>query len=187
MSAGLFALAVWWRAGALAADDTAIPVSLQMELLVKVAPYDKNLSPRAGGRVRVLLLTKPDSVESVRAAVQADGALGQKDSIAGLPHERVTHAYAGALELAKTCKSKRVAIVYVTPGFADGEVRAIARALDGADVLTVSAVASFVPSGIVLGFDLVSGKPKLLVHLRQARRQRVDLSSDVLKLMRVVE
>src|SRR5438874_366246 len=53
-------------------------------------------------------------------------------------------------------------------------------------LLTASAVASQVTLGIVLGFDLVSGKPKLLVHLGQARRQHVDLSAEVLKLMRVV-
>jgi len=79
-----------------------------------------------------------------------------------------------------------VAIVFVTPGFAD-DVDAIRGALDGVDVLSASAVADYVPKGVVLGFDLVSGKPKLLVNLTQAKKQQVDLSSDVLKLMKVYE
>jgi hypothetical protein len=35
--------------------------------------------------------------------------------------------------------------------------------------------------------DLAGGKPKLIVHLPRARQQHVDLSSNVLKLTRVIE
>ena len=45
----------------------------------------------------------------------------------------------------------------------------------------------YVPGGIVLGFDVVSGRPKLLVHLTQAKRQNVALRAEALKLMRVFE
>ncbi|HEX7668231.1 MAG TPA: YfiR/HmsC family protein, partial [Polyangiaceae bacterium] len=69
----------------------------------------------------------------------------------------------------------------------DSDTDAIGTALQGADLLTVSTVPSYVQHGIVLGFDLVSGHPKLLVHLRQARSQQVALRPEVLKLMRVYE
>jgi hypothetical protein len=69
----------------------------------------------------------------------------------------------------------------------DKEVEGIRTALDGVNVLTVSAVADYVPRGIVLGFDLVGGHPKMLIHLTQARRQHVAFMSDVLKLMQVFE
>jgi hypothetical protein len=48
-------------------------------------------------------------------------------------------------------------------------------------------MADYVPAGIVLGFDLVSGRPKLVVNLSQARRQHVDFRAEVLKLMKVYE
>jgi hypothetical protein len=44
-----------------------------------------------------------------------------------------------------------------------------------------------VPAGIVLGFDVVSGRPKLLVNLTQAKRQNVSLRAEALKLMKVYE
>ncbi len=157
-----------------------------MALLAKVAGYDKNLPARAGDRVHVLIVTKNGSDESSRVASQADKALGDQDTIGGLPHDRATAAFSDAAALARLCRSRRIAIVYLTPGFSDGEVTAIAAAFSGADILSASAVASHVPLGIVLGFDLVSGKPKLLVHLGQAKRQHVDLSAEVLKLMKVV-
>jgi len=43
----------------------------------------------------------------------------------------------------------------------------------------------YVPAGIVLGFDLVSGRPKLLVNIEQAKKQQVSLPASVLKLMKV--
>jgi hypothetical protein len=168
------------------ADDVVVPVALQITLLAKVAGYDKNLPARAGDRVHVLVLTKAGSDESARVASQADKALGDQDTIGGLPHDRSSATFTDAAALARLCRSRRVSIVYVTPGFSEAEISAMANAFTGVDILTASAVASHVPLGIVLGFDLVSGKPKLLVHLNQARRQHVDLSAEVLKLMKVV-
>jgi hypothetical protein len=52
-------------------------------------------------------------------------------------------------------------------------------------VLSVGDVPEYVPDGVVLGFDLEAGKPKLLVNLDQARRQNVEFTSDVLRLMKV--
>ncbi len=169
-----------------AAEEVVVPVPLQVALLAKVAGYDKNLPARAGDRVHVLILTKPGSDESARVASQADKALADQDTIGGLPHDRATTAFTDPAALARLCRSRRIAILYITPGFSEGEITAIANAFSGADILTASAVASHVPLGVVLGFDLVSGKPKLLVHLGQARRQHVDLSAEVLKLMKVV-
>jgi hypothetical protein len=39
----------------------------------------------------------------------------------------------------------------------------------------------------VLDFDLISDKPKLLVHLGQARKQKVAFGAEILKLMQVHE
>ena len=183
----LAAAALMLAAGPLVAGDVTLPVSLQIELLVKVAGYDRNMVGRAGDKVRVFILAKPGSDESTRVAALAEKAFADKETIAGLPHEQAIVAFSDARALAELCRAKRAGIVYVTAGFSEADIVSIAAALDGVDVLTASAVASFVPKGIVLGFDLVSGKPKLLVHLGQARKQKVNLSAEVLKMMTVYE
>lgn len=63
---------------------------------------------------------------------------------------------------------------------------ALGKALEGGDVLTAGASPSYVGRGAVLGFDLASGRPQLLVQLAQAGRQNVKLAADVLRLMRVI-
>ncbi len=170
-----------------AADEALVPVSLQMELLLKVAAYDKNLLARAGERVRLTVLIKKDEADSGRAAAQALKALSQADDVVGLPIEARSWIYTDGPALARLTSETSLSIVYITPGFEQAELESIARALSGLSVLSVGALAKYTSQGAVLGFDLAGGKPKLLVHLGQAKKQRVELSSSVLKLMRVIE
>jgi hypothetical protein len=169
------------------AEDVSVPISLQMELLLKVASYDKNLKQRARDRVRVAVLSRQDDPDSGRSAAQALKALSEVDAIDGMPLDRLSTTYTDAAALARFIHEGNVAILYVTPGFRDSDIEAIARALDGVSVLSAGALAKYTPSGMVLGFDLVGGKPKLIVNLGRARRQKVELSSSVLKLVRVIE
>jgi hypothetical protein len=168
------------------ADDVTLPPAKQMELLAKVADYDRNFRARAGARAQVLLLVKPSDGDSVRTASQMQAALAHIEAVGGLPHDDRVENYAGAAALADEVRSQHLAVVVLGPGFRD-DVDPIRAALDGVDVLTVSAVPDFVPKGIVLGFDLVGGHPKMLVHLTQARKQHVAFVADVLKLMQVFE
>jgi hypothetical protein len=168
------------------ADEVQVPVALRAQLLAKVAAYDRHFVERAGGQARVLLLVAPGDAASERAATEMKRELGSIGEIAGLRHEEVIESYRDANALRAKCENDHVAIVFLGPGFAPF-VDAIRAGLENVDVLTAGAVADYVPKGIVLGFDLVSGKPKLLVHLSQARKQKVDFSSAVLKLMRIYE
>jgi hypothetical protein len=168
------------------ADMVGVPIELQAELLAKVAGYDRNMAARAGDRVQVLLVTNPSDAESGRFATRMQLALQSVGQIGGLPHDERITPFAGAAELAQQCRTRRIAIIIVAPGLGD-HVGSIRDALDGIDVLTVASVPDYVQQGIVLGFDVVSGKPKLLVHLTRARRQHVELRAEVLKLMRVFE
>jgi len=183
----LLALAVLCLPGRGVAEDVSVPISLQMDLLLKVASYDKNLKERAGDRVRLAVLLRPDDADSGRSAAQALKALSDAEDVAGLPLDRVSTTYTDAAALARFIHEGNVAILYVTPGFTEGEIDAMARALDGVSVLSAGALAKYTLRGVVLGFDLAGGKPKLIVNLDRAKRQRVELSSSVLKLVRVIE
>jgi hypothetical protein len=168
------------------AEDVTVPVSLQAELLAKVAEYDRNFADRARDRAHILLVTKPGNADSVHVASQMEAALSRISQIAGISHDETIFAYPGAVELAKLCRSRHIAIVFFGPGFRE-DVEAIREALAGVDILSATGVPDYVPGGIVLGFDVLSGRPKLLVHLTQAKRQNVALRAEALKLMKVYE
>lgn len=163
-----------------------VPASIQAQLIAKAVAYDRNFAARAREKAKILLLAKSNEPESRLVAKEMNGAFSSIGTVGDRPHEEQILLYTNAASLAETCKSRSIAIVYLGPGFAD-DIDAIRRALTSIDVLSVGGVADYVPNGIVLGFDLVSGKPKLLVNLGQARRQHVDFRADVLQLMRVFE
>ncbi len=166
------------------ADAPGVPAQVQAELLAKLASYDRNFGDRAGAKARVLLVVKSGDAKSKYFGASLKGALDNVAQIGGLPHEELQVTYEGGAQLAARCRAAKAAVVYVMPGL-EGEIESIRSALKGVDVLSVSAVPENVPDGIVIGFELVSGKPKILVNLPQAREQNVSFKSDVLKLMKV--
>jgi hypothetical protein len=168
------------------ADSASVPLGLQVELFSKVADYDKTLPGRAEGVVRVLVVTRRGLPESASAAARVLNALSNTPRIAGLIHEDSSFEFTDAAELSAICRTRSIGILYMTPGLADVD-DVVAKALVGVPVLSVSASAEGVPNGIVLGFDLVGGKPKLLVNLSSCRNQGVRLSADVLKIATVIQ
>jgi hypothetical protein len=166
-----------------AAQGAGLPESIQADLLVKVAPYDKHLRARAGDTVRTVVLHGSDAT-SDRWAGLVSQFLAKTERILDLPHVVTVKTYKGAANLASTCRAERVTMVLIAPEVA-ADVDNIRAALDGVSVLSAVPNAEYVRRGIVLGFDLVSAAPKLFVNVTQARRQDVVLSSDLLKLMTV--
>jgi hypothetical protein len=162
------------------ADAVAVPASLQAKLTGKLALFDRSF-PRAGTRAHVLVVTRPGDPASTRFADELTGALRQVDTIGGLPHDEATATYAGADALAATVRAQHPAIVYLSAGFT-GEARAIGDALNGIDVLTISAEPEAVDKGVVASFDLISNQPKIVLNLKQAANQKVQLAGTVLKL-----
>jgi hypothetical protein len=191
--------AAWWKAAGAAmslgvaalcasrsgmAQVSSVPAEIQAELLSKLEGYDRGFAARAGDAARVLLVVKPGSTKSETSAEEMRSALGRIDRFAGLPHQETIVPYPGAQALAQRCRADKIAVVYLTPGF-DDELEALRVALADDNVLSLGAVSDYVPKGIVLGFELASGKPKILINLEQAKRQGVNFSSDVLRLMTV--
>jgi hypothetical protein len=160
------------------------PPELQAELLARLSRYDRNFERRAGKVVKVVIVTAPDDVRSTTSAAAMRTALSRVDLIGGLPHEESVVVFKSSKELADLVRTQRVAIVYLTPGFHD-RVPELRAALTGSDVLTVAALPEYVPRGIVLGFEVVSGRTKMTLNLTQAKLQNVSLKADVIKLMKV--
>jgi hypothetical protein len=182
----LGAAALGMSIGHARADDIAVPADLQATLLAKVVPYDRNLSERAGDRVRTLLVGKPSDPTSMPFIRQMQQALKDLPNFGGMPHEEQVVEFAGAAPLLEKCRAERISVVYLGPGL-QADIDAIRSSLEPLSILTVTASPEGVLRGAVLGFDLVQGRPKLLVHLAQARKQRVHFVAEVLKLARIVD
>jgi len=159
-------------------------VRLQAALLARAVEYDRAFAARARARVLVFILVRPEDSDSVRVGEQIRLELGAIAQIGGLPHSEEIVPYGSARELAERIAKQAPAILYLSAGLG-ANVEPIARALEGLSILSVGVSASYVAKGAVLGFDAESGRPQLLVHLGQARRQQVEFRSEFLKLAKV--
>ena len=168
------------------AESAAIPLQLQVDLTAKLLEYAQTPSPQGVSVMRIGILVKGGSVESSHFASELESAFDRVGKIASLPHEEVAISWSSAAAVAADAKRRQLFALYVTPGLG-GEIPAIARALEGAPVITIAALDSYVGAGAILGFELVSGRPKMVLNLGQAKRQGVAFRASVMKLMRIIE
>jgi hypothetical protein len=114
-------------------------------------------------------------------------ALGEEPTVGGVPHQEEEVPFTTSAALAAKVKADKPAVLFLGPGMSEADVKALLVALSGTEVLTVSANPAWVSAGVALGFDLVSGKPRLLVNLKQAQKQGVAFGADLLRLAQVVD
>lgn len=175
-----------WTPRWAAAEDLLVPARLQAALAAKVVTFDRSFATRVKHKVLVAVLSKPGDADSERAAAQMVGAFRELGPIGGLPHEVLPIAWTDAVSLAAACTQRKVTLLYLTPGL-DKEAAPIVKALEGARVLTVTGALAYVKFGVVLGFDLVSGRPKLVINLTSAKREGFAFDANFLAITRVVQ
>ena len=166
------------------AEDMSVPASVQAKLLTRVLLFDRNQPERAPGDIVVLLLVRAGDAESTSAALHMQRALAEIGTMRGALLRSQRLDFTDAAAVVREVRQRGASVVYFTPSLGPA-VPDIAAALAGTSVLSFAAVESYVPAGAVLGVDVVSGKPRLSVNLRQARAQKVDFSADILALMKV--
>lgn len=171
---------------AVASADTTVPLELQVDLLRRVVRFERGFAARAGAEVKILVVSRPGDAESERSAATLGKALESARDIAGKPLRVVTHSYSGAAALKKAAQGAGAQIVCLAAGL-EGELEAIAAALATLPVLSVTTDGDQVGRGAVLGFALVSARPKIILNLPQARRQGLDFEADLLRLARVLQ
>lgn len=168
------------------ADGVDVPIALQVGLLRRIATYDRTLPTRAAGTLHVLIVAHHGNALSERVAGQLDAQVRAAAPIAGLPVEIARHTYSGTASLLAAVASTHASIVYFGPGMSN-DLPGLATALAGREVLTVSSVGTDADVGAVIAFELDASRPRIVVNLGQARRQRLQLSSQLLRLVRVIQ
>lgn len=176
------AAGVGWPGDAWALEPD-VPMRLQVDLLNRVIPYDRNFGSRVHGELTVAVVTDDNDTDSMRTGAQLIATLDGRATLGGFRLRVVQHNFTDVAMLTQKCRQSQAGIVYVTPGI---RVDTVASALTGLGVLSVGMLPDQVKAGLVLGFGVRSGKPRLLVNLSQARRQQVDFRADFLRMAEVV-
>jgi hypothetical protein len=166
------------------AEAATAPATVQAQIVTRILPFERGFAGRAGNSITIVIAERANDADSASAATQIAKALSDIGAIGGKPLRTHTVTYGGAAGLVAESKKRGAIVVYLAPGLA-GEVSGIALAFVESGVLTVAAVESYVKRGTVLGVEVADGKPRMSINLGQARKQKLDFPSAVLKLARV--
>jgi hypothetical protein len=164
------------------ASADELPVSLQAQLLQKTATYVTSLQPGESGTVKVLVLftgaTPSHATEALVASLNQDGQVGKYKAEAKL---------VPISSLKASLAAEKPQVLWVPADLDEKAVDQVIEACGQSPIVTVSSVAAHVKRGIILGFDAVEAKPRILVHLKQARAQNVVFLSGLLTHSVIVE
>jgi hypothetical protein len=165
--------------------EITVPLELQIDLVRKVVHFERGFVERAGAQVKVLVIARVGHSGSERVADQLAEQLAHS-AVAGKPVAPARLGYQSAAALRKLVVDQHVLLMFVAPGL-EAEMPGIAAALGGQPVITVGTDGDMVDQGAILGFDLVSARPRISINLGQARKQQLDFNSDLFRLARVVK
>jgi hypothetical protein len=168
------------------AEDLAMPAEIEAKLSGKVAAYERTFAERAGSKVVVAIVAQGGDADSMHAATSMQAAFHALDDIGGLPHEELIVPWSNGPSLTATCLERKVSMIFVAPGLGS-DIEAIVRTLEAMAILSVAGSVSYVERGLVVGFDLVSGRPKVVINLGMAKKQNLRFRSDLLSLARIIE
>jgi YfiR/HmsC-like len=161
-----------------------VPVNLQARLLTRLLANERGFARRVTGDVVIHLVEAPGDDASEHGVQQMRATLTDIGEVNGHRLRIEIVKFSNPAALVASCQAKNVHALYVSPGLGSN-VAAIAKALVGNAILTFAAVESYVQAGIVVGVALVSGRPKMSIHLGQARAQGLDIPSAILALAKV--
>jgi len=165
------------------AEDAVVPWRTQAKLVVKLAEYDRSLVAREGPRN--VLIVRNNDLLARRAAEAISMELGTFDTIAGASHKESVIDFVSVSELLKRVQADSTQILYVCPGL-ESSIPVIAEKLSGVTILSIGAAPSHADLGTVISFDIHSGRAQILVNLKQAQKQHVQLHSEFLKIVKVI-
>ena len=167
------------------AQDTRVPIALQVELLARLLWYERGLQKSAAKGVVVLVVERRGDAGSTQAAAQLTAQFDRIQELGGklVSHTRVS--YESIEQLRRVIEQRRPYLVYLSKGLS-GVAKQLAPLLQGRTLLTVSADGDDPAPLAVLSFELESSKPRIVLNLKQARAQKLDFSAQVLRVVRVL-
>jgi hypothetical protein len=169
------------------AQEMPVPVELQASLLPRILSFQR-LGPQGrNDNITVGILHQSQVRSSFVCANEIAEHLPRfLKNPDGSAASCVLIEYVSQADLSHRISVEGVTLVYVAP-LRSVDINELAKLLQNRHLLSFTGVPSYVEEGLVLGVETVGNHPKIVVNLSAARAAGVELSSQLLKLSRVVE
>lgn len=158
-------------------------------VLLRVLAYDRALRARAGAEVRVAVVFRPGHPASERERDELLAAFSELEAravVAGLPVRADAVPYGDGADLAARLSAPRAAALYACAGLEE-HAPAIAAAARARRLLTAAGARGPVEHGLAVGLVDRGERAGLVVNVRAAAEQGVDLDSALLSVAERVD
>jgi YfiR/HmsC-like len=177
-----------WLAIAVAraqAQDANVPIALQVELLARLLWYERGLQKDPSKELGVLVIERRGDADSQHTAAQLSAQLGRIQELGGKVVSQLRVTYESAQQVGRIVDQRRPYLIYLSKGLR-WLAKELVRMQPNRALLIVSTDGYDASEGVVLGFELQSSKPRIVLSLKNARAQKLDFSAQVLRVVRVV-
>lgn len=182
----LFILVTMWL-GVGSAQEIAVPVDLQVALITKVLPFDRNQRFDPDGKVVIGIVYQSRFKASLDIFREfSDAALELSGDRTPIVTYRPIGIDIDKQNLEETLSKYKIQILYIAPLRATGmaEIIEVSR---HKRILTITGVPEYVAAGLSVGIGVKAGRPQILINLKAARLEHADFSSQLLKLAKIIE
>ena len=173
------ALAVPWLAIAQPPPQVAVPIDVQVGLIVNIWKLDRNFD---SAKVVTLAVVYQESYS---------GSVNVKDDLLVTIERQKVRVVAVPYEIGRSNGLRETLMliqadaIYVAP-LRGIDIAAIAEICRERHLRSITGIAEYVEAGIAVGFGIRKNRPLIIVNLRQARAEGAAFSSQLLELARIV-
>lgn len=175
-------------ASAAFAQEMPVPVSMQVPLFTKILSFDRNTRTKVSKELVVLVLYQRNFRNSLNVKNAIEKQLDGKSlsEFSGASAKVLAFALDAESDLRQFLSRNRVNFIYVAPlrAYDIGSITSISRSKK---ILTGSGVTEYISNGISVGIDIRSEKPEIIINLAAAKLEGADLSSQLLKMARIIK
>lgn len=170
------------------AQEMAVPMNVQVPLLLKILTFNRTQQPKTGGEVVIGIVYQGKFRTSLNVKDEFMKEIGSPPSAKLYPYPMrcLPIDLGNAGDLIGTLGEVNVDILYVTPlrAVAMETITAVSRAKK---IITMTGVPEYVESGLAVGIDAKAGKPLIVINVTAAKVEGSEFSSQLLKLSKVIE
>lgn len=174
-------LGLWGLAPA-AAEDMALSAQKQVELLLTILPYDRNLAAKAGAELAIGIVYDPADRDSRNATTELGSAFFQYrgKTVSQLPVRYYTIEYTNNAALESFVKQKGISVLYIAPGNAKNLANLLQLSQE-LHLTTATGVPDYVKRGASVGMTLAQDRAKILINLQSMKAEGSEFKSSLIR------
>jgi YfiR/HmsC-like len=176
-----------WMLPPAGAEEMALPVQKQVELLLTILPYDRNLATKAGSELAIGIVYDPADRDAAKATTELVSAFFQYrgKTVSQLPIKPYTIEYTNNAALESFVKQKGISVLYIAPGNA-GNLANLLQLSQELHLTTATGVPDYVKRGASVGLTLVQDQPKILINLQSTKAEGSEFRASLLRLATIL-